>query len=119
MGTPRYPDYTLPGGRRINTGRSPGSLSELLEAAFWNPRLAYLESQVAQNNRPLYLKVAHNWLKVVHHSRPLAFQVDSKPFLADRHALLSLRGLSFDELFTANLVSWIGHAGPELVQVAA
>ena len=32
----------------------------------------YLESQVAQNNRPPYTKVAQNWDKVAHHYGPLA-----------------------------------------------
>ena len=31
-----------------------------------------LESQVAQNNRPLYPRVAHNSLQVAHNYRPLA-----------------------------------------------
>ena len=35
----------------------------------------YLERQVAQKNRPLYPKVAHNMSKVAHNYRPLAFQV--------------------------------------------
>ena len=35
----------------------------------------YLRSQVAQNNRLPYPKVAHNWLKVAPKYRLLAFQV--------------------------------------------
>ena len=35
----------------------------------------YLEIQVAQNNRPLYPKVAHYWFKVAHNYEPLALQV--------------------------------------------
>ena len=35
----------------------------------------YLESQVAQNSRPLYHKVAHNISKVAHNYRLLALQV--------------------------------------------
>ena len=38
--------------------------------------LEYLERQVAQNNRPLYPKVAQNISKVAHNYWPLAFQVD-------------------------------------------
>ena len=34
-----------------------------------------LESQVAQNNRPIYPKVDHTCLKVAHNCKPLAFQV--------------------------------------------
>ena len=33
-----------------------------------------LESQVAQNNRPLYPKVDHYWFKVAHNYEPLALQ---------------------------------------------
>ena len=41
-----------------------------------DPRIEiYLESQAAQNTRPLYLKVAHNSLKVPHNCRPRAFQI--------------------------------------------
>ena len=32
------------------------------------------ESQIAQNDKPLYSQVAHNVLKVAHSHRPLAFQ---------------------------------------------
>ena len=37
--------------------------------------LVYLERQVAQNDRPLYPKVAHKGAKVDHNYRLLAFQV--------------------------------------------
>ena len=37
--------------------------------------MMYLESQVTQNNRPLYLNVAHNPWKVTHNYGPPAFQV--------------------------------------------
>ena len=40
----------------------------------------YLESQVAGNNRPLYHKVDHYWLKVAYKYEPLALQVVSKSF---------------------------------------
>ena len=36
---------------------------------------AYLESQVAGNNRPLYPKVDHYWFTVAHNYEPLALQV--------------------------------------------
>ena len=36
----------------------------------------YLERQVAQNNRPLYPKVAHKAVKVAPNYRLLAFQVE-------------------------------------------
>ena len=42
----------------------------------------HLKSQVAQNNRPPYPKVAHNWLKVAPKYRLLVFQediIDPKP----------------------------------------
>ena len=44
-----------------------------------------LKSQVAQNNRLPYPKVAHNWLKVAPKYRLLAFQVkgDSPEELAE------------------------------------
>ena len=35
----------------------------------------YLQSQVAQNNRSLYPKVAHYWFKVAQNYEPLALQV--------------------------------------------
>ena len=39
-------------------------------------RSTYLDSQVAGNNRPLYPKVDHYWLKVAHNNyEPLALQV--------------------------------------------
>ena len=37
--------------------------------------ITYLDSQVAQNNRPLYPKVDHYWFKVAHNYEPLALQV--------------------------------------------
>ena len=38
-------------------------------------KMSYLDSQVAGNNRPLYPKVDHYWIKVAHNSEPLALQV--------------------------------------------
>ena len=35
----------------------------------------YLDSQVGENDRPLYPKVDHYWLKVAHNYEPLALQV--------------------------------------------
>ena len=40
----------------------------------WDPE-AYLDSQVAGNNRPLHPKVDQYWFKVAHNSEPLALQV--------------------------------------------
>ena len=39
--------------------------------------MAYLDSQVAGNNRPLYPEVDHYWFKVAHNYDPLAFRVGS------------------------------------------
>ena len=47
--------------------------------AYWEDLapLAYLDSQVAGNSRPLYPKVDHYWFKVAHNYEPRALQVRS------------------------------------------
>ena len=45
---------------------------------------SYLERQVAQNNRPLYPKIAHKGAKVAHNYRLLAFQVLPKQHFGSR-----------------------------------
>ena len=43
----------------------------------WGVHPALNQSQVAQNDRPLYHKVANSWDKVTPNYGPLAFQVDA------------------------------------------
>ena len=66
-------------------------------AAHSNP-----ESQVVQNNRPLYHTVAHNSLKVSHKCAPLAFQVlfktPRRPSNRDQKALTEPQGAQCVEL---------------------
>ena len=79
-------------------------------------RKAYLESQVAQIKRPLYLQVAHNSLKSPHSYGPLAVQVELCDGAAQTTPSVGSRGLQcIHASFTFGL-SFLA-ADPELPKV--
>ena len=54
----------------------PSSRSAGFSSLAWSKPVKYLESQVAQDHRPLYPKVAHYGDEVAHNYWQLAFLVD-------------------------------------------